>query len=95
MTDRPARACAQSWGRAVIVPGRALAGVVELLRGQSGLPPDAHQLLVDFHADVVQLLTSEGAGRCFDKLYLLCILLLSCLWSTRLAQQRFFWTDSV
>lgn len=50
----------QAWGRAVSVPGRALAGIVELLRG-SGLPPDAHQLLVDYHADVVQLLTSEGA----------------------------------
>ena len=56
------RFCLQSWGRAVSVPGRALAGVVELLQGHSGLAPDAHQLLVDFHADVVQLLTSEGAA---------------------------------
>ena len=42
------------------VPGRALAGVIKLLPASS-LPPEGHQLLAGYHADVVQLLTSEGA----------------------------------
>jgi hypothetical protein len=54
------KAVAQAWNRAVSVPGRALAGVVKLLPA-SGLTPESHRLLVDYHADVVQLLTSEGA----------------------------------
>lgn len=49
----------QLLGRAVSVPGRALGGVVELLQS-AGLTPEAHQLLVAYHAAVVESLTSQG-----------------------------------
>ena len=49
----------QIFGRAVSVPGRALAGVLALLRS-SGLAPESHRMLLDYHAGVVALLTSQG-----------------------------------
>lgn len=54
---------ARATARAVSLPGRALAAAVEKLREH--LPEEAHALLVDFHAAVVESLRSsagEGSG---------------------------------
>lgn len=49
-------------GRAVSLPGRALAAGVELLRAGGQLPQDACQLLADFHAAVVEQLKLQAGG---------------------------------
>eukprot|EP00887_Chlorella_sp_A99_P000841 scaffold5.g841.t1 len=51
---------ARHTGRAVSLPGRALAAGVEQLAGQ--LPEEAHQLLADFHAGVVEHLRAQAEG---------------------------------
>lgn len=47
----------QVHGRVVQVPGRALLGVVELLK--DGIPADAYQLLKDYHGLVVDSLKAQ------------------------------------
>lgn len=49
-------------GRAVSLPGRALAAGVELLRAGEQLPEDACQLLADFHGAVVEQLKLQSGG---------------------------------
>lgn len=49
----------QVWGRAVSLPGRALAPVIERLKTAGMAEPDA-AVLAEFHADVVASLTGSG-----------------------------------
>jgi len=51
----------QVWGKAVSLPGRALAPVIEKLRA-AGMAAADHAALADFHAKVVASLTGGGGG---------------------------------
>lgn len=53
---------ARQHGRAVNLPGRALAAAVDLLRAGGHLPDEACQLLADFHAAVVEQLKLQAGG---------------------------------
>lgn len=49
----------QVWGRAVSLPGRALAPVIERLK-KAGMAKADAAVLADFHTDVVASLTGSG-----------------------------------
>lgn len=51
----------QVWGKAVSLPGRALARVIEKLKA-AGMAEADHAALTDFHAKVVASLTGGGGG---------------------------------